>query len=64
MREQSKDIHNSKITTMLDYGFNTYQINIILTEDINILNTKSGTKRNVNYNIEIKSIKAPVKKRR
>ena len=29
---------------------------------INILNTKSGTKRNITYKVEINNIKAPVKK--
>ena len=85
MGEPSSSIRNSETTSMLDYGFNTYQIDKILTketvlskekvilgtkeqvevvptEDINILNTKSGTKRNVTYQVEIDSIKAPVKK--
>lgn len=85
MGEPSSTIRNSETTAMLDYGFNSYQINKILTkdttlskekvilgkkdqveviptEDINILNTKTGTKRNVTYEVEIDAIKAPVKK--
>lgn len=85
MGEPSSTIRNSETTTMLDYGFNTYQIDKVLTketiltkekvvlgtkdqveiipkEDINILNTKSGTKRNVTYEVDLNSIKAPIKK--
>ena len=70
---------------MLDYGFNTYEIDKILTkettlskekvilgkketveivpmEDVDILNTKTGTKRNVTYKVELDKIKAPIKK--
>ena len=84
MGEPSSAIRNSETTSMLDYGFNTYQIDTILTKDtvldtrkvnlgkkktvqivpkneINILNTKSGTKRNVTYKIHIQDIKAPIK---
>ena len=85
MGEPSSAIRNSETTTMLDYGFNSYQIDQILSddtvlskekvvlgqkesvqvvpkEDINILNTKTGTKRNVTYQVEVDDIKAPVKK--
>lgn len=85
MGEPSSAIRNNETTSMLDYGFNTYQIDQILTtkttlskekvilgtknsievvpkEDVNILNTKSGTKRNVTYQVDLNSIKAPVKK--
>ena len=85
MGEPSSTIRNSETTTMLDYGFNTYQIDQILSkntiiskvpvtlgikntvevtpkEDVNILNTKIGTKRNITYKVELESIKAPVKK--
>lgn len=86
MGEPTSAIRNSETTTMLDYGFNTYQIDKILSkettiskekvilgkestvevipkEDINILNTKIGTKRNVTYEIELNdNIKAPLKK--
>ena len=85
MGEPSSAIRNSEVTGMLDYGFNTYQINSILSKDtsidtrnvtlgkensvnivpkdeINILNTKSGTKRNVTFQPKISTIKAPVKK--
>lgn len=86
MGEPTSAIRNSETTTMLDYGFNTYQIDKIISkettiskekvilgkentvevipkEDINILNTKIGTKRNVTYEIELNdNIKAPLKK--
>lgn len=85
MGEPSSAIRNSEVTGMLDYGFNTYQINSILSKDtsidtrnvtlgkensvnivpkdeVNILNTKSGTKRNVTFQSKISTIKAPVKK--
>lgn len=85
MGEPSSSIRNSETTAMLDYGFNTYQIDKILTkdsslskekvilgkkeqveiipkDDVNILNTKSGTKRNVTYEVDLEPIKAPVKK--
>lgn len=85
MGEPSSTIRNSETTTMLDYGFNTYEIDKILTknttlskekvilgkkeqveiipkDDVNILNTKSGTKRNVTYEVELDTIKAPIKK--
>lgn len=84
MGEPSSAIRNSETTTMLDYGFNTYQIDTILSkdtvvskesvdlgeentvevvpkEDITILNTKIGSKRNVTYKIELDDIKAPIK---
>lgn len=85
MGEPTSTIRNSETTTMLDYGFNTYQIDQILSkdtviskeqvdlgeestvevtpkEDINILNTKIGTKRNITYEVDLNSIKAPLKK--
>lgn len=85
MGEPTSPIRNSETTTMLDYGFNTYQIDKVLSsndivskqkvhlskentveiipkEDINILNTKTGTKRNVTYKVELDSLKAPIKK--
>lgn len=84
MGEPSSAVRNSETTSMLDYGFNTYQIDTILSkdavlskekvtlgqkeyvevipkEDVNILNTKAGTKRNVTYQVELENIKAPVK---
>lgn len=84
MGEPSSAVRNSETTIMLDYGFNTYQIDTILSkdtvlatkkvelgtvdkikivpkEDVNILNTKVGTKRNVTYNVELDNVKAPVK---
>ena len=85
MGEPSSAIRNSDTTSMLDYGFNTYKIDPIVTKDtvidtkkvtlgknksvdivpvrdVNILNEKSGTKRNVTYQSNIKDIKAPVKR--
>ena len=84
MGEPTSAIRNSETTNMLDYGFNSYQIDSILTtnsvldtkkvilgekkevqivpkENVNILNTKIGTKRNVTYQVNIGNIKAPVK---
>ena len=84
MGEETSAIRNSETTQMLDYGFNSYEIDTILShntvldtkkvemgnnekvkvvpkEDINVLNTKIGTKRNVKYKVEVKNIKAPVK---
>ena len=85
MGEPTSAIRNSETTKMLDYGFNTYEIDTILSkdtvvkeesvslgetdkvqivpkEDITILNTKVGIKRNATYEVIIDSIKAPVKK--
>lgn len=85
MGEPTSAIRNSETTTMLDYGFNTYEIDKFLSkdtvlskekvllgeentvevvplEDINILNTKIGAKRNITYKINLDSIKAPIKK--
>lgn len=84
MGEPTSQVRNAEITTMLDYGFNTYQIDKILSkdtiiskenvllgekntveitpkEDITILNTKIGTKRNITYKLELDDIKAPLK---
>ncbi len=84
MGEPSSSIRSSETTAMLDYGFNTYKIDNILTvdtilskenvilgselevevvpkEDVNILNNRVGTKRNVSYEVELDAIKAPVK---
>lgn len=84
MGEESSAVRNSETTQMLDYGFNTYQIDTVLSkdtvlatkrvelgssnsvkivpkEDVNILNTKVGTKREVTYKFEINHVKAPVK---
>lgn len=85
MGEPSTKMRNTETTSMLDYGFNTYQIdkvastkkviatkkvtggidktaNIVPKNDINILNTKLGTKRNVTYKLNLSTINAPVKK--
>ena len=85
MGEPTSQIRNAETTTMLDYGFNTYQIDTILSkdtviskenvllgekntvevlpkEDITILNTKVGAKRNITYKLDLDNIKAPLKK--
>lgn len=84
MGEPTSAIRNSETTSMLDYGFNTYQIdtilakdtvilkeklqlgsdksvNIVPKEDINVLNSKVGTKRDVKYEVELDDVNAPVK---
>ena len=84
MGEPSSKIRNSETISMLEYGFNTYEMDKLLSkdkviakikiplgikkqseviskEDINILNTKIGTKRNVTYKIELNQVKAPIK---
>ncbi len=38
------------------------QVEIIPKDDVNILNSKTGTKRNVTYKLETNTIKAPIKK--
>ena len=85
MGEPSSSIRNSDTTSMLDYGFNKYQVdslvskdtvvdtkevslgkkrvvNIVPKEDVNVLNEKTGTKRNITYKAKIDNIKAPVKR--
>ena len=85
MGEPSSTVRNSETTSMLDYGFNTYRIDTVLSkkkiiatkkimggkdknikvvasDDINILNTKSGTKRSVKYKLSMNGIRAPLKK--
>ena len=84
MGEPTSAIRNSETTAMLDYGFQTYELDKVISkdkvlssekisfgtssnvdvvpkEDVNILNTKSGAKRNVSYDFHIRTIKAPVK---
>lgn len=83
MGEPSSAVRNSETTSMLDYGFNTYEVTNLIDEntvlskekvllgkkkvevvpvkEVNILNTKSGTKRNVTYEVKVNKIKAPVK---
>lgn len=84
MGEPSSSIRNSETTGMLDYGFNTYQVDTLVSENkvlseekvllgkeefvkvvskenINILNSKIGTKRNVTYEVYLDKIVAPVK---
>jgi D-alanyl-D-alanine carboxypeptidase (penicillin-binding protein 5/6) len=84
MGEETSAIRNSETTQMLDYGFNSYEMDTILKkntvltkkkvylgtsdtvkvvpkEDVNILNSKVGTKREVQYEVKIDAVKAPVK---
>ena len=84
MNEPDTNTRNSETTSMLDYGFNNYSIDSILTKDdvvgklkvelankkevdvipstdVNILNNKTKDKRNVEYNIKLNSVKAPIK---
>ena len=83
MNEPDTNTRNSETTSMLDYGFNNYSIDSILTKDdvvgkikieladkkeievvpkenINILNNKSKDKRNIEYEIKLDSVKAPI----
>jgi D-alanyl-D-alanine carboxypeptidase (penicillin-binding protein 5/6) len=85
MGEPSSKIRNSETTALLDYGFNTYKMDKIISKDeviskvkislgtkkeaqiatkeeINILNSKTGTKRNIDYKIKLNKIKLPLKK--
>ena len=85
MGEPSSKVRNAETTAMLDYGFNTYKmdniltkdkiitktkvelgtkekVNIIPKEDISILNSKTGTKRNITYKLKLNKISAPIKK--
>lgn len=52
-----KIIASKKVTNGIDKI-----ANIVPKTDINILNTKLGTKRNVTYNLELSTISAPIKK--
>ena len=84
MGEPSSKIRNNETISLLDYGFNTYRMDKILSKDkvidkikislgekteakvvskkdINILNTKTKTKRNVTYKVKLNKIKAPLK---
>ena len=84
MGEPSSAIRNSETTVMLDYGFNTYQVDtlinknqvlgekkvllgeqdsvkVVVKDDVNVLNSKVGNKRNVTYELEVDNIEAPVK---
>jgi len=84
MGEPDSKVRSSETAAMLDYGFNTYGMDSVLskdkilkkvkvnlgekeyteivsTEDINILNKKTSTKRKVKYDVEVKDIKAPIK---
>ena len=83
MNEPSSDIRSKETSSMLDYGFNTYEINKVLTkdnvvgnikvslgtktsigivpiEDINILRSKIGEKKNITYEVVANNVKAPV----
>jgi len=83
MGEPDSATRSNETVSMLDYGFNTYQIDTILSadkvldevrvslgdkelvkivpsSDINILNSKIGNKRNIDYKVKIDDVKAPV----
>lgn len=85
MGEPSSSVRNSETTAMLDYGFNTYQVDTLVSKDqvlskvkvkmgvdekvevvskkdVNVLNSKTGNKRDITYKFEIDTISAPVKK--
>ena len=85
MNEPSSDVRSKETSSMLDYGFNTYEINKVLTkdnvvgnikvslgtktnidivpvEDINILRSKIGEKKNITYEVVANNVKAPIKK--
>ena len=84
MGEPSSKIRNNETISLLDYGFNTYRMDKILSKDkvidkikislgkkteakvvskkdINILNSKTKTKRNITYKVKLNKIKAPLK---
>jgi len=84
MNEPTSALRSSETSSMLDYGFNMYMIDQILTtdkvldkikvelgkdeevdivavEEVNILNNKNENKRDVTYEIEKYTVKAPVK---
>ena len=84
MGEPTSSIRNSETVSMLDFGFNSYEITTILNKDTvletknvdlgqkkmvqivpkdnaNILNNKSGVKRNVSYKVNLNNLKAPIK---
>ena len=84
MGEPTSSVRNSDTTSMLDYGFNTYKVDslvsrdtvvdtkkvslgkkrtvkIVPKEDVNVLNEKASTKRNVTYKADVNDIKAPIK---
>ena len=54
---KSKVLAKSKVN-----GGNDKLVNIVPMEDVNIMNTKVGTKRNVTYEFDFDDISAPVKK--
>ena len=85
MGEPTSTVRNSETTAMLDYGFNTYKIDKVLSkkkviatkkimggkeksvkvvakDDINVLNTRNGVKKNIEYEVNIDDIKIPLKK--
>lgn len=82
--EPDSAIRNNEVSAMLDYGFNVYglekvlsnksnlgnvkviggkkrKVNIVPTEDVNILYQKSVGKKNIIYEVKVDSIKAPIK---
>ena len=56
-------LSKNKILTKIKVSLGTkQQAKVGLKEDINILNKKSGTKRNISYKLKLNKIKAPLKK--
>ena len=85
MNEPSSEIRSKETSSMLDYGFNTYEINKVLTkdsvvgnvkvslgtkksvdivpiDDIDILRSKIGDKKDITYEVTANNVKAPIKK--
>ena len=85
MNEPSSEIRSKETSSMLDYGFNTYEINKVLTkdsvvgnvkvslgtkksvdivpiDDIDILRSKIGDKKDITYKVTANNVKAPIKK--
>lgn len=85
MGEETAEKRTKDTLAMLDYGFNIYNIDtivskdkslgkvrvnlgakevveIIAMDDINILNNSQKNKRNINYELDVKKITAPVKR--
>lgn len=84
MNEPSSAVRSAETSNLLDYGFNMYSLDKVLTkqsvldnvkvelgdieyvdvvpsEDVNILNNKTGSVKKVDYDYEINDLKAPIK---
>ena len=85
MKEPDSSTRNSETTSMLDYAFNKYKINTILSKkdvikksnivlgtqekinvvpsnDVNVLVNKTDNKKEITYETDIYNIEAPIKK--